>query len=115
MGIDFVQKAAPSFHKGLDRKRIELATPNLFTQQPTCAARAYAAIVRNGHSLQPGEEVCVRLEAERIIALRGLDTVAVFDSPTSELFGALVESHGEACGLVQEFHDIAHIAEIIVC
>ena len=34
MGIDFIRKAAKSFRKGLDRRRIELATPNLFTQKP---------------------------------------------------------------------------------
>ena len=29
MGIDFIRKAAPSFRKALDRRRIELATPSL--------------------------------------------------------------------------------------
>ena len=32
MGIDFIKKAAPPFRKGLDRRRIELATPTLFSR-----------------------------------------------------------------------------------
>ena len=116
MGIDFVRKAAPSFHKGLDRRRIELGTPNLFTQEPACAPRAYAANVRNGQSLHAGEEVCVHLsEADQVVVFRGLDPIAVFNSPSTELIEALRASHGEAGGIVQEVHDMAHIAEIAVC
>ncbi len=50
MGLDFIRKAAPAFHKGLDQKRIELATPTLFTQQPGAAPRTYAAHVRGGEA-----------------------------------------------------------------
>ncbi len=50
MGIDFIRKAAPSFRKGLDRRRIELATPTLFTQEPASVPRAYAARLRGDKS-----------------------------------------------------------------
>jgi hypothetical protein len=115
MGIEFVRKAAPSFRKGLDRMRIRLATPTLFTQQPECAPHAYAASLRNGETLTAGEKLGVRLDGQRVVATRGLSPVAVFKNPTSELMQALVASHGEACGLVQEVHVIAGVAEITVC
>ncbi|MGH9351048.1 MAG: hypothetical protein ACRD2G_02635 [Terriglobia bacterium] len=115
MGIDFIRKAAPSFHKGLDRRRIELATPKLFWQQPTCAPRSYAANLHSGHTLTAGEKIGVRLDGERVVALRGLDQVATFDSPPAELKTALQASHGEAYGLVKEVHNIAQAVEIAVC
>jgi hypothetical protein len=115
MGLDFIRRAARSFHKGLDRRRIELATPTLFTQQPTCAPRTYAANLNDGQTLTTGEKLGVRLDGERVLAMRGLDPVASINSPPAELMDALSASHGEACGIVQQVHDIANVAEISVC
>lgn len=115
MGIDFIRRAAPSFHKGLDRRRIELGTPDLFTRKIEGSPRAYAAAVQNGEKLAAGEKLCVCLRGEQVIALRGLSTVALVRNPTAELVNALVASFGEACGVVQVVHEIASIAEITVC
>jgi hypothetical protein len=115
MGLEFVRKAAPTFRKGLDLRRIELGTPTLFTQQPSCTLRAYAANLLGDQKLALGEKLGVHLDGPRILVLRGLDPVATFNSPPADLMDALVASHGEACGLVQEVHEIAGIAEITVC
>ena len=109
MGIDFIRKAAPSFRKGLDRMRIKLGTPTLFTQQPTSTLLAYAAKIRLNKTVAPGEKLGVRLDGQQV------DLVAIFNNPTSELKEALKASHGEACGVVQTVHTIARVAEITVC
>lgn len=115
MGIEFVKRAAPSFRKGLDRMRVALATPTLFTQRPACTPQVYAANLLNGHMPSIGEKLGVRLDGERVLVLRGIDTIGAFRSPTPELLEALRASHNEACGLIQEVHDIACIAEVSVC
>jgi len=115
MGIDFIRKAAPSFHKGLDRRRIELATPTLFRQEPTHAPRAYAANLRRGQKVEAGEKLGVRLDGEQVVALRGLEPVATFNNPPAELKDALQACHGEAYGFVKEIHHIAQTAEVVVC
>jgi hypothetical protein len=115
MGLDFIRKAAPSFRKGLDRMRIKLATPTMFTQEPTCSSPAYAANLCDEKMLVAGEKVGVRLDCQRVVALRGLDPVAVFSNATPELKDALLASHGEACGVVQAVHVVARVAEISVC
>ncbi|HEY6270451.1 MAG TPA: hypothetical protein VIX19_00480 [Terriglobales bacterium] len=115
MGIEFIRKAAPSFRKGLDRRRIELGTPKLFRQEPTCIPRAYAANIGSGQTVATGEKLGVRFDGEQVVALRGLDPVATFSSPPTELKDALRASHGEACGLVKEVHEIAQMVEIAVC
>jgi hypothetical protein len=116
MGLDFIRKAAPSYRKGLDYRRIELGTPTLFTQQPSDTPRGYAASLRSGQDLLAGEEVCVRLNGqEQVLVLRGLDPVAVLTSPPRELIEALGASFGEAGGVVQEVHEISRTAEITVC
>ena len=115
MGLDFVSKAAKSFHKCLDQSRIDLATPGLFTRRPDCEPRTYAAIVQANKKLSPGENLSVLFKNGKIIAQRGMDVVAEFDSPPAELVEALKESCGEACGTVTEVYDIADTAEITVC
>jgi hypothetical protein len=115
MGLDFIRKAAASYRKGLDRRRIELATPTLFTQEPGCTPRAYAASLRGGKRLTVGEKVGVRLVEHQVTAFRGLDPVASFTSPPAELIDAIADSGGEAWGVVQQVHDAAQVAEITVC
>jgi hypothetical protein len=115
MGIDFIRRAAPSFHKGLDRRRIELGTPTLFSHQPASTPRAYAANIGDGQTLAAGEKLGVRLDGDCVKALRGLSPVATFSNPPAELVKALSDSHGEACGVVQQVHDMAKTAEINVC
>ena len=115
MGIDFIRKAAPSFHKGLDRRRIELGTPDLFSRKIEGVPRAYAAAVESGERLAVGEKLCICLKGEEVIALRGLSIVALVRNPTAELINGLTASFGEACGVVQVFHEIASIAEITLC
>lgn len=115
MGVDFIRKAAKSFHKGLDRSRIDLRTPDLFTRLPDCEPRTYAATIRANRELRSGEDLCVRLEGDQVVARRGMDTIAQIDSLPADLVEALQQSYGEACGTVREVHEIADIAEITVC
>ena len=114
MGQDFIRRAARSYRKGLDRYRLELGTPNLFTRQPDSAPRAFAAKIRDGQRIAPGEKLGICLEGEQVTAWRGLDPVATLVNPPGELKAAISESHGEACGQVQEVHDFACIAEIAI-
>lgn len=115
MGVDFIRRAAKSFHKGLDQSRIDLGTPDLFTRKPDCEQRAYAATIRPNRKLSPGEDLSVRFHDEKIVAQRGMDVVAEFDAPPAELMEALEDSYGEACGTVQKVYEIADMAEITVC
>ena len=115
MGLDFIQKAAKSFHKGLDRSRIELGTPDFFTRRPNREPRAYAAKIRANTQLTLGEDLCVRFQNANVVAQRGMDIVADFVEPPMELIEALEDSFGEACGTVREVYDIGDVAEISVC
>ena len=115
MGLDFIHKAAKSFHKGLDRSRIELATPDLFTRRPDREPRTYAAKIRPNARMIPGEDLCVRFQDGSIVAQRGMDVIADFSAPPAELTEALMESYGEACGTVREVYETADTAEISIC
>jgi hypothetical protein len=53
MGIDFIRRSAPTFRKSLDRRRVELGTPDLFSRKLEGKPRAYAASMHDGESLAP--------------------------------------------------------------
>lgn len=115
MGLDFIRKAAKPFHKGLDQSLVELATPDLFTVQPDCQPRTYAAAIRGGKALSCGEELNIRLSDGKVVAQKGIDTVAEIDSPPKDLVEALMKCHGVTQGKVQEVYEMADTAEIAVC
>jgi len=115
MGIEFIRKAAKSFNKGTDRDRRDLARPDLFTQLPTIAPRSYAATLQNGCTVTPGEKLGVHLDGQNVVALRGLDPIATFNSPSVDLKNALHACHGERSGSVLHVHPIAGIVEIVIC
>lgn len=115
MGVDFVRKIARSFHKGLDRRRIELATPTLFARPVTAAPRRYAVSLQDRQVVCGDEQLGVHLAGDRVVMLRGLLQVGVFERPSAALLDALAESHGEACAIVREVHDLARTAEVELC
>ena len=78
MGIDFIRRAAPTFKKSWDWQRVILATPTLFTQQPTCVPRTVAADILSGVTLQEGEIVTVQFIGSNLVGLRGLSQVVHF-------------------------------------
>ena len=115
MGLDFIRKAAKSFHKGLDQSRIDLGTPDLFTHQPDCAPPTYAMTSRADSKLRAGQDLSVRFHDGLVVAQRGMDIVGELNDPPPELKKALQESHDEACGTVKVIYEIAETAEITVC
>ena len=115
MGVDFIRRTARSFHKGLDKRRIELASPSLFTHSIRAKPRTYSAQMCIGQKIDAGEKLGVRLEEQLVVAMRGLDLVATISSPVPELLEALVDGHGEASCVVQEVHEMARIVEIWLC
>ena len=115
MGIEFIEKAAPSFKKSWDRARVELATADLFTRSPDTAPRCAVAEIINNARLQVGDRLIVELREGDLIAFQGNSPVAHFTDPPSELVQAVETSCGIAKGTVEQIHDLAQVAEISLC
>lgn len=115
MGADFIEKATPTFKKSWDRARVALATADLFTRAPSCAARTAVAEVIGNAKLHAGDCVTVEPQGKVLVALRGNSEVARFTRPAAELVKAVNDSCGIAKGVVVQVHDLAGIAEISLC
>lgn len=115
MGAEFVEKATPGFRKSWDRARAALATADLFTRTPDCAARTAAADIIGNARLAVGEQLTVETQGGNLVARRGHSDVARFTSPAPDLIRAVQASCGIAKGTVAQVHSLAGVAEISLC
>ena len=114
MGLDYAEKVARSFRKGLDRTRVAASTPTLFTQEPNSVPRSYAAKILKGHHLEAGDERSARLVGDQVIVMDGFTQVAIIDNPSADLKEALKRGHG-GCATVRDVHEAARTAEVTIC
>lgn len=115
MGNDFIENATPAFKKSCDRARADLATADLFTQTPDCAARTAAADIVGDASFSTGDNLTVEVQGKGLVARRGISDVARFANPPMDILKAVEASHGIAKGTVVEVHSIAGVVEISLC
>mgnify|MGYP000480614081 CR=1 FL=1 len=115
MGLEFIEKAAPGFRKSWDRAKTALATADLFTQAPGCAARTAAADILGNASLEAGQRLTVEARDGGLIARYGNSDVAKLSDPASELVEAVEASYGVAKGTVEQVYPIARIVDISLC
>jgi hypothetical protein len=101
MGIDFVQKRAPSFERSWDRNRNELAQPSLLNLEPKLQDQTYRAIAKQGFVFTPGDKMLVHFDGENLILTKEMTVVANILEPTQLLLGALARANGVAVGTVQ--------------
>lgn len=115
MGTDFVERATATFKKSWDKGRVAFETADLFTQQPSCAARTAAADLVGKANLQVGDRLTVEADGGALVARRGLTEVARFTNPSAELVNAVETSCGVAKGTVEQVHELAGVVEISLC
>lgn len=116
MGVDFLEAKAKRHRKAWDVAAVALRTHDLFTREPECAERNAIADVLPEKELREGEVLLVRLDdAGRVVALRGLEPVAVFPNPPAEMVEALRTCPERlAKGVVQQVNKISRTVSIRV-
>ncbi len=115
MGVDFVKKAAPSFHKSLDRRAVELRTPTLFNRDTPSVARFASAEICGGSKISLGEKVHLRIVNKKLIAQRDNVVIAEFPAPPTEFFNHVEAGAGIEKGEIKAVHDLSQTVEIGFC
>jgi hypothetical protein len=115
MGLDFIRKAAPTFHKGLDRRAVELRTPTLFNRDIPSVSRSASAEICKGSSIAFGEKVYLRILNKKLVAQRDNVVVAEFTSPPAEFLNQVQAGAGIEKGIVKAVHDLSQTVEIGFC
>ena len=115
MGIDFIEKATPSFKKSWDRAKVVVGTADLFTRTPDCAARAAEAEIIDGASLDVGDRLTIEAQGTQLVARKGNSEVARMPAPPAAIHQAVVDSCGIAKGTVEHVHSMARVVEVSLC
>lgn len=115
MGLDFIKKAAPAFHKALDRRAVALHTPTLFNRDIPSVARCASAEICGGSRLAHGEKIILRIVDSNLIAQRDNVVVAKFPAPPPEFLKQVQAGAGIEKGVVVAVHDLSQTVEIGFC
>lgn len=115
MGLDFTQRCAPTFHKMLDRRAIDLRTPSLFSCDVTSVARTAQAEICNGSQLKVGERLLVRMLAKDLVVQRANVVVAKFSNPPAEFVNFVQLGCGIARAEIHTVHPLSGFVEISLC
>lgn len=115
MGLDFIRRCAPAFHRALDRRAIEMRTPTLFSSDVTSVARTAQAEIREGTRLKVGERLLVRALDATLVVQRANIIVAKLSNPPAEYVQFVQLGCGIACAEVKAVHPLSGIAEISLC
>ncbi|MEZ2130770.1 MULTISPECIES: hypothetical protein [unclassified Sinorhizobium] len=112
MGVDFLQNSRQTIIKHVDKNRVRLSTPDLFTSFPDRRRKAVVATVLTGGSVVLGEVLIVQAKGSVLSLSRGNTVVATLDKPPAELVSEIRRTGGLAGGKVQRIHRRSGKAEI---
>lgn len=115
MGIEFLTRTRTTIRKHIDRKRVQLATPDLFTEQPTNQPRCAMISLQQGAAVKEGDRLIIELHKTSITARRDNSVVGVYENPNSEVLTNLANSGGTAGGIVRRVLKLSGKAEVSLC
>jgi hypothetical protein len=115
MGIEFLTRTRATIRKHIDRKRVELATHDLFTQQPTYVPRSALISLNSGAEVHEGDRLIIEVGNASITVRRENKFVGVYENPNSEFLTNLSNSGGVAGGIVRRIMKLSGKAEVALC
>ena len=115
MGIEFLARTRPTIRKHIDRKRVELSTPDLFTKAPNEEPRCALISLEKGADLKEGDRLTIEIGATSITVRRENSFVGTYENPNSEILTNLSKSGGAAGGVVRRIMKISGKAEVALC
>ena len=115
MGLDFIRRTTPSFDRVLDRRAIELRTPQLFSRDMPIVARTVCADICNDAKLAEGDRIILRAIKDKLVVQRGNVVVAECHNPPSDFMSRLREGAGVAKGEIKSLQPISQTVEVGFC
>lgn len=113
MGLDYIRSKKNAFAKLWRDGRNRLASADLLTVAPEWEERLLLVDVFDGVELAVGEDLLLHVDGERLLAVRGTETVGVILEPPQNLLLVIRDRcHGSAMGQVREINRISHTARL---
>ena len=115
MGSEFLKKTRRTNEKSLDKGRIGLGTPDLFTQRPYNEPRSVVAKLENGASLSKGQKVILQPNGKALCAVIGNTTMATVESAPGDVVSGIDNGCGVARGEVSQVNPLSKTVELTIC
>lgn len=115
MGVEFLNRTKKTIIKHIDRNRVALSTPTLFTINPSETARRVVGSLSGGASVSNGESLVVEVRNGAAHLRRGNALIGSLDCPSNDIIGRIERSGGAAGGVVHRVHKISRKVEISLC
>jgi hypothetical protein len=100
MGVDFIRRHAKKFNKKWDKDRLAVCKPDLFTRQPSAPIRSVVACPTAGAVITVDEEIVIRIEPNRAVAVKGITAIAEIKSLPPDVRDAVINCGGHVRGRV---------------
>lgn len=114
MGIDFIRRAAPTFRKAWDRRRVELCTPDLLTRPIAEGSRTIIAEMIGRRALRGGDEFIFECSPNStdLLGRIGVEVVARTGSAPKEIVAAVEAGAGVARAKVERVYELSGLVEV---
>jgi hypothetical protein len=114
MGSEELKKRRRSHDKYVDRQRVELATPDLFTQTPKDQPRSCVASIAPDTAVAIGESFIFEAAENGLLGRRGNSVVLTLPRPPADILNAVRAGAGVAIGEVQRINKLSRTAEVTI-
>jgi hypothetical protein len=115
MGIDFLTRIRPTIQRTIDRHRVALATPDLFTRAPADQPRTVLIALEFGATVTVGETLILETRAPKLTARRKNTVVGSSENPSQEIYDDIARNGGVAGGMVKRVLKFSGKVEVTVC
>lgn len=114
MGAEELKKRRPSHDKYIDRQRVALATPDLFTRTPEDQARSCIASIAPNETVEIGESFVIEPTDIGMLGRRGNSVVLEFARPPDDILKAVRGGAGVATGEVFRINKLSRTVEVTI-
>ena len=113
MGSEFLNRIKPTMNKYVDRKRVELATGDLFTSLPTNSSRTALFSITATDQVEVGDNLIIESVGRNLCVTKDGSVVGHFSGTSEQLISA-IDLCGAAIGKVIQLNTISSTAEVTV-
>ena len=114
MGAEELKKRRPSHDKYVDRQRVALATPDLFTRTPEDQPRSCVASIAPNATVEIGESFVIEPTETGMLGRRGNSVVLDFTQPPDDILRAIRSGARVATGEVNRINKLSRTVEVTI-
>ena len=112
MGAEELQKRRRSHDKYIDRQRVALATPDLFTRIPQDQPRSCIAVMADGIPARVGDDFILQADKGKLVGCRGNSVHLYSTTAPPDILQAVSSGAGTAVGEIVRINRISRTVEV---